>query len=429
MKTPRIYNNNANDVLVRAIVICLMFCLTAFFTSCGDSPSIQSAETTQDIHIPEPVPPPTVIREAFDLDPFYQQWIDVEGLPVIASEKVNPYAVKEAAWLIRKMLQHRQDILQALVQNDVRFVVIAHNEMTTQIPEYKNLKPNYYWDLRARGLGPRASISIASCGEENLLDYPGNPYPSENILIHEFSHAIHIKGLNTVDPSFDKRLKEAFNLARGKGLWRGTYAITNREEYWAEGTQSWFDTNWTDDNQHNHVRTREQLKAYDPALAALLTEVFGDTGWRYTQAINRTHLLHLQGFNSAKSPKFRWQSDFPDFTALHEQLLIQNSDGNGKWVNLKEQDPSQIPNLKSEVNYTETAIIFVNPTEADIAYYWVDYEGNEIFYRRIVANSLVCQNTYVGHFWVVKDMKGRNLTVFRSEEKTGRAFITYKGSE
>ena len=40
------------------------------------------------------------------------------------------------------------------------------------------------------------------------------------------------------------------------------------------------------DDQHNHVDTRDKLKEYDPALAALLTEVFGDTDWRYTQAVN-----------------------------------------------------------------------------------------------------------------------------------------------
>ena len=59
---------------------------------------------------------------AFELDPFYQQWIDVAGFPVVASEKVNPYALKEAAWLIWQMIGHRPDVLQALVQNRARYV-------------------------------------------------------------------------------------------------------------------------------------------------------------------------------------------------------------------------------------------------------------------------------------------------------------------
>ena len=280
--------------------------------------SIQLAATAQGMNILEPVSPPAAVRKSFNLDPFYEQWVDVEGLPVVASAKVNPYAVKEAAWLIRQMIGHRQEVLQALVKNSVRFVVMAYNELTTQIPEHSDLQPPSYWDRRARGLGSTPARPAVSCGEENLLNYAGDPYSTENILVHEFAHAIHQMGLNTVDPGFEDRLKVAYDAAVEKGLWKDTYAITNRAEYWAEGTQSWFDTNRANDDQHNHVDTRDKLKAYDPALATLLTEVFGDTEWRYTQAVTRTHLSHLHGFNPEASPRFEWPSglaELPDVTS------------------------------------------------------------------------------------------------------------------
>ena len=41
-------------------------------------------------------------------------------------------------------------------------------------------------------------------------------------------------------------------------------------EYWAEGVQSWFNTNRPPDHDHNHVDNREELKAYDPPLAKLV---------------------------------------------------------------------------------------------------------------------------------------------------------------
>ena len=44
------------------------------------------------------------------------------------------------------------------------------------------------------------------------------------------------------------------------------YAATDEHEYWAEGVQSWFDTNRENDAIHNHVDTREELLEYDPAL-------------------------------------------------------------------------------------------------------------------------------------------------------------------
>ena len=379
--------------------------------------------TAQGINIREPVSPSVAVCETFNLDPFYEQWIDVEGLPVVASAKVNPYAVKEAAYLIRQMIGHRQDILHALAQNNVRFAVMAYNELTTQIPEHSDLLPDYYWDRRARGLGSTPARPAVSCGEENLLNYQGDPYSTENILVHEFAHAIHQMGLNTVDPSFDDRLQTMFEAAVEKELWKDTYAITNKAEYWAEGTQSWFNTNRANDDQHNHVDTRDKLKAYDPSLASLLSEVFGDMDWRYTQAITRTHLSHLQGFNPEVSPKFEWSPDLADLAALHQQLRDPDSNGDGKWINLKEQDLTLLPNLKSEDNDIKTAIIFVNDTESEITYHWVDYEGNEDSHGKIAPDAIVNQHTYIGHVWLTKDVNGNNLAVFRAKGKIGRAFV------
>lgn len=400
-----------------------MFYLTAVLIICVLLFSTQLTTIARSVNIPDPVPPPNVVRKTFDLDPFYQQWIDVEGLPVIASAKVSPYAVKEAAWLIRQMVGRRQDILQALAKNRVRFAVMAYSELTTDIPEHSDLKPDYYWDRRARGLGSTPVRPAVSCGAENLLNYAGDPYLTENILVHEFAHAIHQMGLNMVDPSFDGRLEIAFNAAKEKGLWKNTYAITNKAEYWAEGTQSWFDTNRANDDQHNHVDTRDKLKEYDPALATLLTEVFGDTDWRYTQAITRTHLVHLQGFNPEVSPKFEWSAELVELTELHQQLRDPSSDGDGRWVNLEKQNLSSLPSLKSGDNDTETAVLFVNGTETEIAYYWVDYEGNEKSYGQIAPNAFVNHQTYIGHVWLIKDVNGNNIAVFRAEEQTGRALV------
>ena len=398
-----------------------MFCLSIFFVSCGIYYPFQHKETTQTVNIPEPIPLPQTIRDTYNIAPFYQQWIDVRGLPVIASAKVNPYAIKEAAWLIKQMLQHREDILQVLVQNGFRFVVIAHNEKITQIPEYDYLRPKFYWDLRARGLGARPPIFIASCGEENLLNYQGDPYKSNSILIHEFSHAIHLIGLKTVDPSFDKRLKQAFNSARKNGLWKRLYAITNAEEYWAEGTQFWFNT-----GKNHHVKTRKHLKTYDPPLAALLTEVYGDSNWRYTPAITRTGLPHLHGYDPRKSQKFAWRSFRRKFSELNKQLLNSSSDGGGKWVDLKDIELNRKQKLKSDVNETKTEIIFVNRTNSDIAYYWIDYDGNERYYSRVAPDYHIPQTSYVGHYWIVKDLDGNNLALFQAKQKTGRAFVTIK---
>lgn len=367
-----------------------------------------------------PSEPPPSIRESFGLAPFYQQWIDVEGFPVVASEKVNPRAITEAAWLIRNMIGHRPDILQALAENNVRFSIMAYNEMTTEIPEHSDLRPDFYWDRRARGLGATAARPSTSCGEENLLNYPGDPYTTENILIHEFSHAIHQMGLSTVDPDFDNRLRELYASAMEKGLWKGTYASTNKEEYWAEGAQSWFNANRENDSQHNHVSTRELLKDYDPEFATLLTDIFGDTDWRYTLTTTRSDLPHLQGYTPKDAPTFKWP---PGLAACYKQLQSPDGDGGDKWVDLKRHEPTQLSALTSSNDGGNTAILFVNNSAAEITYYWVDAEGKESYRGRAAAEAYSIQHTHAGHIWLVKDQNDENLAVFQAVEKTGRAFI------
>ena len=374
--------------------------------------SESSEDVTEDFLIPEPSVPSLTVRENFELTSFYQQWIDVDGYPVVASENVNPYALKEAAWLIRQLMSHRPDVLQAMVQNKASSSVIAYNEMLTQIPEYSHLRPDFYWDRRARGLGGRESSS----GEENLLNYPGDPYDGYQILIHEFSHSVHLDGLRTADPSFDDRLRKAFDAAIAKGLWKGTYASSNKQEYWAEGAQAWFHAQL----EYIEIDTRAELKEYDPALAKLLTEVFGDTDWRYTRPATRTHLPHLQGFDPQDSPTFEWP---PELLACYEPLFEPDGDGGDKWVNLEPYDPRQFSSLRSPSYETgETEIIFVNESGATITYYWIDPDGTERYISHLAFGETAVL-TFVGQIFLIKDQHGNNLAVFRAEEETGRVYI------
>lgn len=263
-------------------------------------------------------PPSQKLVQDLNLKPFYRKCLDVSGLPVLSSEKVSDYALREAAYLISEMLRGREDVLKAMAKNKVRFVVMGYNELTTMVPEHSDLTPSKFWDRRARGLGATPERPAVSCGEENLLHYPGDPYATENILVHEFAHAIHDMGLNTLDPDFDTRLKRIYDAAMAKGLWKGKYAATNHHEYWAEGVQSWFDTNRPPDHDHNEVNTREELQEYDPELAALIAETFPNKRWRYTRATTRLDLPHLKGYAPARTPRFAWDPALQEWYRNYE---------------------------------------------------------------------------------------------------------------
>ncbi len=240
-----------------------------------------------------------------EFDPFYEKYVSATGYPVVSSAKVDDYALKEAGYLINIMLAKRPDVRDAMIASGSRMVVMAHDEFTTDVPEQRHMKPKNFWDARARGLGGSQRDPLCSCGEENLLGFDGDPYAAENILIHEFAHNMHLRGLVNVDPTFDERLEEAYDQAMEAGLWKGKYASINHHEYFAEGVQSWFSNNRQDDHDHNHVNTREELIEYDPGLAAICEEVFGDTELVYTKPATRLH-GHMAGYDPATAPTFEW---------------------------------------------------------------------------------------------------------------------------
>lgn len=247
---------------------------------------------------------------------FYTQRINASGFPIVGSARVNPYALKEAAYLVDLMLAERPDVRTAMIQSGARLCVLAHDEFTTDQPEFRRLRQHQlrefpgldarnYWDARARGLGGSERDPFCSCAEENLLGYRGDPYAAECILIHELAHNIHLRGLVNVDATFDDRLRAAYETALSEGLWKGKYASVNHHEYFAEGVQSWFDNNRENDHDHNHVNTREELLNYDHRLAMLCREVFGETKLRYSKPVTRL-TQHLEGYDPSAAPEFKW---------------------------------------------------------------------------------------------------------------------------
>lgn len=236
---------------------------------------------------------------------FYSKYVDAGGYAVLASERVNDYAVKEAAFLIHKLLERRPDVMKAMTDSGSRMVILAHNEFTTDLPEFADLEPKEWWNARARGTGGSETDPYCSSAEENLLGYEGDPYSTECILIHELAHNIHLRGMVRLDPTFDARVKKAYDAAMAAELWKGKYAATNHHEYFAEGVQSWFNNNRPPDHDHNHVDTRAELIEYDPGLADLCEEVFGDTKFEYTKPEKRL-TGHLAGYDPQQAPKFEW---------------------------------------------------------------------------------------------------------------------------
>ena len=264
------------------------------------------------------------------LDPFFKQHVVVGGTMVAGSEKVSRRALEEVAYLARKMLANRPDVLNGYTR---LLTVLAYTEMQSALPACRGM--NAWWDYRARGLAG----STISCGEENVLCLKGDPWAGENIFIHEFGHGLN-GAFNGIDKGFQKRLDALHGKAKKSGLFRG-YGIRNASEFWAESVQAWFNCNGTirpksgggqsslerigPKGEHIiHITRREHVKKHLPGMARLLDESFRQNKWTYVPVSKRLHEPHLKGFDPEKAPTFRWPEGLAEkFQAYEAQKKIQ----------------------------------------------------------------------------------------------------------
>ena len=241
---------------------------------------------------PAPMAPPAALR----LDRFYAKYLDADGIPVIGSAKVPDAAVETARDIVVAMLAHRPDLAAALVARGQRVAVMAESETTTDRPEQRGwtrprrddprltrcekihyderigkLTDRQYWDERGRGMGG----VLTSGAAEDLLGRQSSRYVGQAIFVHEFGHDV-LDAIEAADPALYARVGAAYAQALKAGLWKDEYLTTNVSEYWAVGTQFWFDDAPLAAMHGRDVLSDADLAGYDPALAAVLRAAYGD---------------------------------------------------------------------------------------------------------------------------------------------------------
>lgn len=237
----------------------------------------KALDTNEKLDVTSVTTPPSFL----EADLFYKKYLNASGIPILGSDKVPDEAFYKVRNVVNSMVAKRKDVLDKLIENNLRVVIMATSELTKDIPEYSELEdePGERTWNECRGIGATIAIPVSSCAEENVLCYGEgkDPYYNEDILIHEFAHGIYELGIAFIDKDFDSKLEEALSNAKSKGRWKDTYASTNIHEYFAEGVQCWFDQNdeaTPANGIHNEINTREELKEYDPRLYAIISNYF-----------------------------------------------------------------------------------------------------------------------------------------------------------
>lgn len=220
-------------------------------------------------------------------DDFYRKTCEQSNIAIVASESVEDMAMEAAATRMAGLLSERRDLADSVAASIDGVAVIGQDQRITDLPEFEDLytiHPGTDWHRLGRSFPGTEEIPVAAGAEENLLCLESDRYEGEDMFLREFGWTIRRFGIAIVDHDLDRDIETAYGRAIAADLWRNTVAEVNSDMYWAEGVQSFFDANneETDekDQIHNHVDTRDELRAYDPFLYELLVRAFGETDWR-----------------------------------------------------------------------------------------------------------------------------------------------------
>jgi hypothetical protein len=256
---------------------------------------------------------PTKYREGAKA--FYKKYLDVSGLPVLASGEVADAALQRTDLIVTHMLAGRPDVLARMVENRMYLIIIGKDQVYTDMPEYSDHPNPAYQNERVRGTGGKPT----SFGEENLLSLSLDRYDDESIAVHEFCHTID-STLRSLEAEWTDRRNQVYRRAIESGLWKNTYAASNPAEYWAEVAQCYFDCNRVNNWNHGPIGTREQLAVYDPEAYELARTTFNLTpsqDWRYSWMQKLPNVI-------APPAKFKIDPYFTKFTLAREFPVVSH---------------------------------------------------------------------------------------------------------
>jgi len=242
---------------------------------------------------------------------FYQKYLDVQGMPVVASAEVADLALQRTHEIVTHMLAGRPDVIKAMVERGMYLTIIGKDQVYTDLPENRSAPNPAYLNERVRGTGGFPT----SFGEENLLSLPIDRYDDESIGVHEFCHTID-STLARLDPAWRERKNAMYKNAIAKGLFKDTYAGSNASEYWAEIAQAYFDCNRINNWNHGPIGHREQLKIYDPEGYDMVRAAFNlrpEQDWRY-RFLQKQPTVIAPPARFKIDPwytKFTWAREFP----------------------------------------------------------------------------------------------------------------------
>ncbi|XP_069122556.1 uncharacterized protein [Argopecten irradians] len=232
-----------------------------------------------------------------------------QTINVDATQGVSYAILQKAATIVSKMVQYMPSDVFSRIANSHGVGIFSAAEGATAFPENANLAdtPQCHGICSGScahtcttdgrkystiaGITNSRSVALST----NVGCQPGDPQAGqENILVHEFGHLV----LIYAPTSYRNQLITAYNYASTHSVWYPGYELSNKDEYWAEATASFFNVITRDDGpaggmnkcEFTHICTSETenrawLKKHDPWLFNVLSEVYTNNHPEYPSGL------------------------------------------------------------------------------------------------------------------------------------------------
>ena len=213
---------------------------------------------------------------------FYKKYIDVKGMPVVASGEVADLALQRTYDIVTHMLAGRPDVLKAMVDRGMYLIIIGKDQVYTDMPEYRNSPQSRL--TRTSGSAAPAACPPASA-RRTCSACPSTATTTRASACTSSATRSTARSAR-IDPTWRDRKNAAYReRARPRGSSRTPTPAPTPGEYWAEIAQAYFDCNRVNNWNHGPIGHREQLKIYDPEGYELVRTTFNlspEQDWRYT---------------------------------------------------------------------------------------------------------------------------------------------------
>lgn len=310
------------------------------------------------------IPPPSEVQ----LNAYYTKYLNCSGIPVIGNDDVPDEAFIVANETMEFMLQGLDNVRDKLIERGEYYILAPLGDDARDVPEFVNQS----WATNSGAYGSELRAAVSSSAGLLCMSYEdGNTDGHSNVFVHEFAHMLDISGLRLIESGFEAALTAAYNNAISQGLWNNTYAASNKQEYFAQCIQIYFEVGWpfvedpNGDGNWNNVNTRSELAAHDPTIYNLISSRFNSSlnvpgciqgldyePWQNPSLNCGTSVTDIDGntYGVVKIGNECWMSENLKTTRYRDGTTIQNVTANADWGNLSSGAWAGYDNSSANIN-------------------------------------------------------------------------------